>query len=104
MWGTSQAAISIAAAKSGLSVKMLDTGYNIPLHLLDRLDALPSRIIHVHYHWLFGGGFELNPILDGRLPLTSVQKEWLRERLPLVPPESRSRFQKLNRLISRARL
>jgi hypothetical protein len=81
MWGTSQVAISIALAKAGVSVRILDADHNIPLHLLDSLDRLPSRVAHLHYHWLFEDDATLS--LDRVLPLAPPQREWLRERLPL---------------------
>jgi hypothetical protein len=83
MWGTSQAAISIASAKAGISIRVLDAAHNVPLHLLDSLDAVPARIVHLHYHWLFDNPLEPNPALDGRLHLTPAQGDWLRERLSL---------------------
>lgn len=88
MWGTSQAAISIAAAKSGLSVRMLDKSHNIPLHLIEDLETLPERTVHVHYHWLFADRLHAEPILSERLPLTIAQKVWLGERLPFPSPKA----------------
>jgi glycosyltransferase involved in cell wall biosynthesis len=84
MWGTSQAAISIALTKTQSAVRILDSSHNIPLHMFDSLDPLPSRIVHLHYHWIFADDSQPNPALDGRLPLTSCQRDWLRQRLPLT--------------------
>jgi hypothetical protein len=81
MWGTSQAAISIALTKMKTSARILDPGHNIPLHLFGSLDLPADRIVHLHYHWLFDDPSEPNPALDGRLHLRPIQRDWLRERL-----------------------
>lgn len=83
MWGTTQAAISLAVSKLGGTVRGLEPGANIPLHLLHRLDPLPERVVHLHYHWLFADGVACVSALDGRLPLRPDQSSWLRSRLPL---------------------
>ena len=83
MWGTTQAAFSLAMAKLGRTVRILDPGANVPLHMIDELDQLPARIVHLHYHWLFADDPDKNPALDGRLPLNPEQTAWLRARLPL---------------------
>ena len=53
-WGSGQVGFAIAVESLGLKGKILDAGYNIPLHLDPRAVGL-SRIEqpkHLHYHWL----------------------------------------------------
>jgi hypothetical protein len=86
-WGTSQAALSLAATARNQSVRLLPGTHNFPLHLLDHLTGpVPVPLVHIHYHGLFSmGAGEPNPILKGRLDLPNGAAEWLRERLPLQP-------------------
>jgi len=82
MWGTTQAAISLAVARLGSTVRNLAPDDNIPLHLWHRLDPLPERVAHLHYHWLFADAGACAAALAG-LPLRPEQAAWLRSRLPL---------------------
>jgi hypothetical protein len=82
-WGTSQAALSLAATATGHRVRILPPSYNVPFHMLSRGgDLVP---VHVHYHhWLSQPrAVSDNPLLDGRVPLPEETVAWLRERLPL---------------------
>jgi hypothetical protein len=84
-WGTSQAAISIAAARLSGTRRLLDAGHNVPLHLISRVDQPPQRAAHLHYHWLFADQGGAEGVIE-RLPSLGVADSgWLRERLPLVP-------------------
>lgn len=83
MWGTTQAAISLAVAKLAGTVGILDAGANVPLHMMDDLDTQPMSVVHLHYHWLFEADRDSNPAFDSRLGLPPEQMAWLRQRLPL---------------------
>lgn len=80
-WGISQAALSIAIAKARLPVRILDTRYNVPCHLLEDLDPGARQVIHAHYHWLFFNGLEDDPTFGGRLIVEGATAEWLRQQL-----------------------
>ncbi len=83
-WGTSQAAIPIAAARLGGRIEELDAGYNVPLHRLEQLgDNLPLRPVHLHYHWHFAEAEKSHALIDLVLPNNPEAREWLHERVPL---------------------
>ncbi|WP_217575895.1 class I SAM-dependent methyltransferase [Mesorhizobium sp. GbtcB19] len=84
-WGTSQAALSLAAVAGNHAVRHLPATHNFPLHNLARTKAPdPAKLIHIHYHGLFSANSsEANPIFDGRLELPAGIAEWLQARLPL---------------------
>ena len=86
LWGTSQAALSLAAAAGGHEVALLPGSYNFPLHLIDDIvTEVPTPLVHIHYHWLASSGAgEANAIMDKRLRLSEDVIEWLRGRLPLA--------------------
>jgi hypothetical protein len=94
-WGSSQAALSVAIWRATRRVQLLDSGYNVPLHvwdqLLDRHPALPVEdLVHVHYHWLCAPGYEAaNPLLNGRVPLSRGVAAWIRSRVPFPSPLGR---------------
>jgi len=83
MWGTTQAALSLAVAKLGGTVRILDAGANVPLHMINRLAPLAAPVVHLHYRWFFEHDNDSNPALDGRIALRPDQMAWLRSRLPL---------------------
>jgi hypothetical protein len=82
-WGLTQAALSLAVAKLGGTVGQMDGGTNIPMHLLERIEPPPTRVTHLHYHWIFAGDNDNNPVFNGRLALRPDQAGWLRAHLPL---------------------
>lgn len=83
-WGTSQAALGIAAARLGGSVGLLDERHNVPLHRFDKLPRIPFAPVHLHYHWLFEDRPATDAALD-RLPgLSPERREWLAARTPLA--------------------
>jgi hypothetical protein len=86
LWGTSQAALSLAAVAGGHEVALLPDTYNFPLHLIDDIvTEVPTPLVHIHYHWLASSGEgEANAIMDKRLRLSADVVEWLRGRLPLA--------------------
>ncbi|MBB5047029.1 hypothetical protein HNR60_001781 [Rhodopseudomonas rhenobacensis] len=84
-WGTSQAAISLAAVTGHHAVEELPASHNFPMHLIDQLTTpIPPRLVHLHYHDLFSAEHAgSNPIFDGRLELPDEVTRWLQARLPL---------------------
>jgi hypothetical protein len=96
-WGSNQAVLSLSLWSSTRAVATLPPGYNYPLHLhgavprATRERAL-ADLVHVHYHFLgMADALAVNPLLNGDLPIDKVRGAWLRERLPLVPPNRRQR-------------
>ncbi|MER8490661.1 hypothetical protein NKI51_18470 [Mesorhizobium australicum] len=84
-WGTSQAALSLAAVAANHPVRTLPATHNFPLNMLAALAAPDTaRLVHLHYHGLFSAGSGgANPVLDGTLELPAGISEWLSARLPL---------------------
>ncbi|PZV33240.1 class I SAM-dependent methyltransferase [Mesorhizobium kowhaii] len=84
-WGTSQAALSLAAVAGNHSVRLLPDTHNFPLNCVAALAVPdPARLVHIHYHELFSAGSaDANPILNGTLDLPAGISEWLVARLPL---------------------
>jgi hypothetical protein len=83
-WGTSQAAFSLAAVAARYAVRILPPAYNFPLHSLgDMRSGIPSRLIHLHYHWLFADPDAADQVADARLGLPEATIAWLQARLPL---------------------
>jgi hypothetical protein len=84
-WGTSQAAISVAAVAGNHAVRLLPETHNIPLHLFEQLTSPnPAQWTHVHYHWLFSAAASgANPMQGEKLALPPQTREWLRSRVPL---------------------
>lgn len=90
LWGSNQAALSLAAWSTSRRVRLLPPTYNYPLHLHAhvppevKLDVF-SRLVHVHYHWLFApDSVADNPLFHPSGPLTPEQRDWLRARTPFV--------------------
>jgi hypothetical protein len=83
-WGTSQAAFSLAAVAGRHSVRQLPETYNVPVPFLEQLTTSHSRQwVHIHYHWMFDGAEDADPIINGKLNLPAGTAEWLKARLPL---------------------
>ena len=102
LWGSNQAALSLALWSSTRRVRELPPGYNYPLHLhdempLDTRTAAMAALVHIHYHWLFDReDVGKNPLLRGEFPLPLDVVSWLRERVPL-PTEKRGRLSEVLR-------
>jgi hypothetical protein len=85
LWGTNQAALSLAIWGATNRVRILSPTYNFPLHYYNHfcvevLEQIMNGLVHVHYHWLFGEEFrESNPLLSPDSPLGADQREWLAE-------------------------
>lgn len=90
LWGSNQAALSLAIWNSTRLVTELPATYNYPLHLHEQIDQAVvrkvfSKLVHVHYHWLFApDGLAANPLFEQRGPLSSAQREWVSAATPLV--------------------
>ena len=85
-WGSAQACLSLAITALNLSVRILPSSQNFPLH--SYLDLLPEiekgaipLISHVHYHHVFRSNPHDNPILAGQPGFPPGAIEWLRERV-----------------------
>jgi hypothetical protein len=85
LWGSNQAALSVAVWGGTRRVRLLAPTYNYPLHLHGQIDpavarATLPRLAHVHYHWLLEEGPSANPLFDESAapsPLAPGQRDWL---------------------------
>ena len=87
MWGSNQAALSLALWSTTRRALTLEPTYNYPLHAHDALGSRGARdfnqLVHVHYHWLF----EPDAIATARItaPSSTLAPDklaWLRARTP----------------------
>lgn len=83
LWGSNQAALSLAIWSNTRRVQELTPIYNYPLHQHDLIDpgtvhAVFPHLVHVHYHWLLEEKLALNPLFNSAGPLSSHQEDWLR--------------------------
>jgi hypothetical protein len=83
LWGSNQAALSLAIWSNTRLVQELPPTYNYPLHQHDRIEAETvqsefPQLVHVHYHWLFEEKAVANPLFDSAGPLSAPQHQWLR--------------------------
>ncbi|MET0622056.1 MAG: hypothetical protein ABW250_03650 [Pyrinomonadaceae bacterium] len=89
LWGSNQAALSLALWSTSRRVRELPPTYNYPLHQHGLVDAALARrvfpqLVHVHYHWLFAPDvLTSNPLFRRRGPLSPSQRDWLRSATPL---------------------
>ena len=86
-WGSSQAALSVAIWSSTRDVQMLDSRYNIPVHLVGTPTTpwdLPGAPIFAHYHHL-GEAPHRERLLDAldRIGCPSGSLAWLRRGLAI---------------------
>jgi hypothetical protein len=82
LWGSNQAALSLAIWSNTRRVQELPPTYNYPLTLHGRIDAATAsavfpHLVHVHYHWLLDEKPAQNPLFDSAGPLSSRQHDWL---------------------------
>jgi hypothetical protein len=90
LWGSNQAALSLAIWSTSQRVQELPPTYNYPLHLHNQIapvlaQAIFPHLLHVHYHWLFAkDALATNPLFLPDGPLSVDQREWLRLMTPLV--------------------
>jgi hypothetical protein len=89
LWGSNQAALSVAIWSSTQRVRELPPTYNYPLHLHEQIDSALAkqafpRLVHVHYHWLLEkDSLAANPLFGPASPLSTRQREWLLSATPL---------------------
>ena len=90
LWGSNQAALSLAIWSASRHVHELPATYNYPLHLHNQVDAELARsvfpeLVHVHYHALFApDALPGNPLFLDAGPLCPLLKDWLRAATPIV--------------------
>lgn len=83
LWGSNQAALSLAIWSKTRRVQELPPIYNYPLHQHHQIDSeivhrVFPHLVHVHYHWLLAEHPARNPLFDSAGPLTLSQHDWLR--------------------------
>jgi hypothetical protein len=89
LWGSNQAALSLAIWSTSRRVQELIPTYNYPLHQHEEIDGVVAQtifpqLVHVHYHWLFApDSLAANPLFLPGGPLSTSQKDWLRSATPL---------------------
>jgi hypothetical protein len=89
LWGSNQAALSLAIWSTTGRVRHLSPTYNYPLHQHDSIapafrQVIFPNLVHVHYHWLFAeDALRANPLLLQPGPLSSSQRRWLDSALPI---------------------
>jgi hypothetical protein len=90
LWGSNQAALSLAIWSTTRHVTELPPVYNYPLHVHTQIDPVLSQaifphLIHVHYHWLFAeDSLSVNPLFLPGGPLSIDQRNWLRSATPIA--------------------
>ncbi len=89
LWGSNQAALSLAIWSATRRVQELPPTYNYPLTHHNNIDAALAhevfpQLVHVHYHWLFApDSLPTNPLFLRRSPLSASQRDWLRSATPI---------------------
>jgi hypothetical protein len=92
-WGSSQAALAAAIWSSTRDVRVYDSRYNIPIHILARPDRdrhwpeMQGPPILVHYHYLLGPAFvsDLAAVLE-RIGCDRDTRAWMIERSKAFGP------------------
>jgi hypothetical protein len=82
MWGSSQAALSLAIWSTTRQVQELEPTYNYQLIVHKQIKrGIRKRVfpnlVHVHYHWLMQDEPSKNPLFDASGPLSLDQRIWL---------------------------
>jgi hypothetical protein len=82
LWGSNQAALSLAIWSTTTNVKELEPTYNYPLTVHEQIDKrLRKRVfpnlVHVHYHWMLHDETSKNPLFDRSGSLSAEQRLWL---------------------------
>jgi hypothetical protein len=89
LWGSNQAALSLAIWSTSRQVRELPPIYNYPLHLHSQIDPDLARtvfphLLHVHYHWLLEeDAIPTNPLFLPSGPLSTGQRDWLLSATPI---------------------
>ena len=82
LWGSNQAALSLAIWSTTKKVKELEPVYNYQLNVHELIDRRLRKkvfpnLVHVHYHWLLHDQSSENPLFESSGPLSSEQRAWL---------------------------
>jgi hypothetical protein len=82
MWGSNQAALSLAIWSKTRQVQELEPTYNYQLIVHKQLKReirkrVFPNLVHVHYHWLLQDEPSKNPLFDASGPLSFEQRAWL---------------------------
>ena len=82
LWGSNQAALSLAIWSTTTNVKELEPTYNYPLTVHEQIDKgrrkrIFPNLVHVHYHWMLHDQTSKNPLFDRSGPLSAEQRVWL---------------------------
>jgi hypothetical protein len=82
LWGSNQAALSLAIWSTTNKVKELEPVYNYQLNVHELIDRRLRKkvfpnLVHVHYHWLLHDQSSENPLFESSGPLSSEQRAWL---------------------------
>src|SRR5437588_2729379 len=82
LWGSNQAALSLAIWSKTRQVKELEPTYNYQLIVHEQInqglkDSIFPNLVHVHYHWLLEDESSKNPLFDSSGPLSFEQRIWL---------------------------
>ena len=89
LWGSNQAALSLAIWSASPRVQELPSSFNYPLTLHSQIGEDVVRttfpeLVHVHYHWLLSpDSLAANPLFNPDGPLSAAQMKWLRRKTPL---------------------
>jgi len=100
LWGSNQAALSLAIWSTTQRVKELEPTYNYQLIVHEQIDRVVRQkvfpnLVHVHYHWMLHDRSLANLLFETPGPLSFDQQEWLRS--AIKPP--RSLWKKASRFI-----
>ena len=82
LWGSNQAALSLAIWSITKNVNELAPTYNYPVTAHSQIDkklrnGIFSNLVHVHYHWILQDRASKNPLFDRSGPLSAEQRVWL---------------------------
>jgi len=82
LWGSNQAALSLAIWSTTRRVRELEPTYNYQLILHEQIGWRRRReifpnLVHVHYHWMLQEKASKNPLFNRSGPLSRDQRAWL---------------------------
>jgi hypothetical protein len=82
MWGSEQAALSLAIWSSTRQVQELEPTYNYSLIVHDQVeqdlrDRIFPHLVHLHYHWMLQEETWKKLLFDESGPLSAEQRTWL---------------------------
>ena len=82
LWGSNQAALTLAIWSTTRRVRELEPTYNYQLILHEQIGWRHRRkifpnVVHVHYHWMLQEKASKNPLFSRSGPLSRDQRAWL---------------------------